>query len=645
MGQQWHSERLSEGLPSWSWWYLASLAAVLLGPGYLVLHQQLWSFPRLVTQSLVIALFYSALALLVRVFAERPQRRPLIVLGGVATAAVVAASVILNRLNWVASAKVFLAGGLLAVIFAVLPLALAPKSRTALAAFTTVGVAVLAALPPERREDTLVLAELAESQNTLYHRILITVQEDLVPPIVTQGGALTRLGDGFLLVTGVGEFYRLKWGADRDRLTAERLALSPASFNRQEMIDAEGPEPVTHFRITDVIIDDRSDPADLYIAHHHYDAETRCVSMRVSRTSLAGALEGGESSAWDVVFESEPCLRVGGEWRLGPDSNLDESGGRLGLHPDGGLLLTLGDHASDGLVRTEGPTRPFAQEQGVAYGKIWLLDGKGGARVYSMGHRNPQGLLVDQQGRIWSTEHGPQGGDELNLIVDGGNYGWPLVTYGVDYAVPVWPLAVDSRTHAGYREPAYVFVPSVGISQVIELGGSEFPRWSGDLMIASLQAQSLFRVRLNADGPIYAEPIAVGARIRDLEQSLDGRIVLWTDDGQIATLRRAELAESSMEEIGKMVYETRCSRCHDAPEGSNAALGPPLYGVVGRKVAAAEDYPYSEALEELGGTWTEELLDRFLQDPTELAPGTRMDVSIPIRRQRQALIQYLASAN
>jgi len=90
----------------------------------------------------------------------------------------------------------------------------------------------------------------------------------------------------------------------------------------------------------------------------------------------------------------------------------------------------------------------------VSYGKTILIHlDDGTSEIYSLGHRNPQGLYVTPEGAIWSTEHGPQGGDELNLIVRGANYGWPLVTYGTDYGSAAWPLSHVQGRHDGYQQP------------------------------------------------------------------------------------------------------------------------------------------------------------------------------------------------
>jgi len=168
--------------------------------------------------------------------------------------------------------------------------------------------------------------------------------------------------------------------------------------------------------------------------------------------------------------------------------------------------------------------------------------------------------------------------------------------------------------------------------------GTAFPRWRHDLLIASLIAESLFRVRLVGERVAYAEPIAVGARIRDVAEGADGRIVMWTDDSRliVASPARNEFA-------GSMAYDA-CARSHGL-EREGTVLGPPLRDVIGSRVASDRSFEYSPALKQLGGTWTEERLDAFLKNPSAVVPGTRMAFEgIADSTRRKALISYLRAS-
>jgi glucose/arabinose dehydrogenase len=171
------------------------------------------------------------------------------------------------------------------------------------------------------------------------------------------------------------------------------------------------------------------------------------------------------------------------------------------------------------------------------YGKIVEVDTVTGShRIFSSGLRNPQGLYRDKQGSIWETEHGPKGGDELNLIQEGKNYGWPVETFGANYEHYTWPLAGTKTSALDSSLPSLAWLPSVAVSNLIGIDHGVFERWQGDLVMGSLRAMSVFRIHLDGTRPVFNEAIFLGERIRDLALDSTGRIVLWTDNGRIGLL-------------------------------------------------------------------------------------------------------------
>jgi cytochrome c2 len=269
----------------------------------------------------------------------------------------------------------------------------------------------------------------------------------------------------------------------------------------------------------------------------------------------------------------------------------------------------------------------------------------GAASIYSLGHRNPQGIVRTSAGLVWSTEHGAKGGDELNLIARGTNYGWPHVTLGADYEQFKWPLSSTQGRHDGYTAPHFAWLPSVGISNLVEVRSDRFATWRGDLLVASLAAGTLYRMRPQGGGVQFVEPIPVGQRVRDLVEGPDGRIYLMLDSGSVGILDALDpegVPETSThfspEMRGQVVFAT-CATCHS---GSGPGTAPTLVGVVGRGVASERGYPYSPGLREVGGRWTPERINAFLADPASFAPGTTMRVD-PIRdsTDRASLIAYL----
>jgi glucose/arabinose dehydrogenase len=155
--------------------------------------------------------------------------------------------------------------------------------------------------------------------------------------------------------------------------------------------------------------------------------------------------------------------------------------------------------------------------------------------IWSYGHRNPQGLVWDNaKQRLWSIEHGPRGGDEINLIEKGKNYGWPVISYGKEYWLP---LAVGEGTHKqGMEQPIKVYVPSIAPSSLLLYTGEAFPHWQGDLFAGALKLHHINRIELDESGVALTEQRLLGdlnERIRALIQSPEGWIYFSTDNGNI----------------------------------------------------------------------------------------------------------------
>ena len=461
-------------------------------------------------------------------------------------------------------------------------------------------------------------------RNTAQYALSVRAYRDLVAPPGADGGAIESIRAGFLLAEGDGVFYWITRHKETDELIAAPLRTTPPPFDRAAFLaDFESANGVYRLRLTDILFDAAG--ARLFAAHQFWRSAERCFTMRVSVIDVKWTPAGAPVTVggWRPVFESQPCIGAGTPF---DDS---ETGGKLALMQDGVLLLTLGDHGYAGL---DGRT-PFAQDALSDYGKILAIDpATGGRSIFSRGHRNPQGLTVARDGRIWSSEHGPQGGDEINLIVEGRNYGWPYVTYGTNYGGRILSLNPDGLNHAAYQEPATAFVPSVAASALIEINGAQFPRWEGDLLLASLRGKSLYRSRVSGDRIIYTEWIGFGERIRDLAQDDQGRIVLWSDNGVVSEITRATTDSA---------YQQFCAACHEPVFGP--AAGPPIRDVVGRRIASSPGFAYSPALQGKGGVWTEENLDEFLRDPEAFAPGTTMRLSGLDDRSRAEVTAELAS--
>lgn len=212
-------------------------------------------------------------------------------------------------------------------------------------------------------------------------------------------------------------------------------------------------------------------------------------------------------------------------------------GSRLAFGPDGMLYITLGE-------RSDTPMRKYAQQLDSHLGKIVRIEPDGSApadnpfvgqadalpEIWTLGHRNVQAAAFDQQGRLWVVEHGTRGGDELNLIVKGKNYGWPLVAYGEEYSGAPIPGAVTDRP--GYEQPAYYWDPVIAPSGAQFYTGDAFPAWRGSLFTGALKDKLLVRLTLENNRVTGEEHLLAdrGQRVRDVRQGPDGALYVVTDE-------------------------------------------------------------------------------------------------------------------
>ncbi|OOE95243.1 PQQ-dependent sugar dehydrogenase [Salinivibrio sp. AR640] len=167
------------------------------------------------------------------------------------------------------------------------------------------------------------------------------------------------------------------------------------------------------------------------------------------------------------------------------------------------------------------------------------------AEVFSFGHRNIQGIALDNTGtRIWAHEHGPQGGDELNVILAGENYGWPTITYGVNYGLGT--QIGEGTSKPGMRQPVYYWDPSIAPSGMIMVDSDRFPMWQGNLLLGSLKFGLLVRLVLEDGKVIHEERMLDGefGRIRDVIQARDGSLLILTDRRNGSVLRVTPLPQS-----------------------------------------------------------------------------------------------------
>jgi len=457
--------------------------------------------------------------------------------------------------------------------------------------------------------------------------------------------ALAQAGDNILFVSRLGQFGYLD-AANHLTTLDLKVDMGLEALRRSGLYD----DPIfqlSEVRTFDLLsVPSGANSYDLYASHHRFEEAGRCFQMVVSRTRIETGPDGVRvvSPAWEDIYVARPCIPIK---NIGMRLAGHEGGGRLALLNAETLLFSIGTHQFDGI--TSPPDQVYGQDSETDLGKIIEISIRNHTgRIFARGMRNPQGLLIDSGGRIWETEHGPKGGDEVNLIRRGGNYGWPTVTYGLEYGSPPlpWPYSPHQGRQDGFDTPRFAFVPSIGASNIIEPNDAEFPDWSTHLLMASLHGNTLFALKTEGDAITYAEPIAMGERMRDMISLSDGRIAIVTDSAKLILIRNADRHEgdprsfvvtgltglappqpdeampTTPEIYGNRMFFYYCGNCHTTT--GEAKAGPPLNGVLGREIGSVEGYPYSDALAGASGRWTRTRLRAFLNHSDARLGGTTM---------------------
>ena len=339
------------------------------------------------------------------------------------------------------------------------------------------------------------------------------------------------------LVQGLVEPWSLAFLPDGELLVTER----PGRL-RRVVGGALQPEPVAG--LPDIVASGQGGLLD--VALHPDFAANRLVYLSyvapaaegVGTEVARGRLDGNTLTGLQVIFRATPKLPGNAHF-----------GSRLLFAPDGNLLITLGERYTE---------REQAQNLANHLGKIIRLKddgsipannpfiGHSGARpeIYSYGHRNVQGIAQQPgTGKVWAHEHGPQGGDELNLLQAGSNYGWPVITYGRNYVTGT--QIGEGSEKPGMAQPVHYWVPSIAPSGFAFYAGEPFARWQGNALIGSLAFDQLVRLEIVDGRVVHEERLLDGrfARIRDVRIGPDGLPYLLAggDAGRIVRLEPAAL--------------------------------------------------------------------------------------------------------
>jgi glucose/arabinose dehydrogenase len=266
------------------------------------------------------------------------------------------------------------------------------------------------------------------------------------------------------------------------------------------------------------------------------------VGDRSATAAARGRLAGDGASVTEVrdIFVQDP-----------PSPTDKHYGSRIVLDGEGHAFVTTGEHSSTA-------ERVFAQDLAKTYGKVVRIDldgtppadnpfaGRDDAipAVWSYGHRNIQSAALDAEGRLWIAEHGPKGGDEVNLVRPGANYGWPVISYGENYSGT--PIGEGVTAREGMEQPIYYWDPVIAPSGMAFYEGAMFPDWQGDLLVGAMRPGALVRLELEGDKVVGEERLLTDqGRIRDIAIARDGAILVVTDAADGKLLRLAPAASLS----------------------------------------------------------------------------------------------------
>ena len=342
--------------------------------------------------------------------------------------------------------------------------------------------------------------------------VSLAITSQSITKAVTEGGnsrgpALALLKDDTVLLGGGrsgGEI--LTWNKKKSAL---RTLGSFIPTNRRE-VDSR-------FAITDIaVLSESAASAKLLISYPRLGKSRSCVEVAVDELNYDRKSQRVKFvSNW---FISKPCV---------PISAVQHAAGRFAVIDKNSVYVTVGD-----LGYSEIDNRSKRGD----LGSIFKVSAKSAERV-SQGHRNPQGIVLFDKNTLLSAEHGPRGGDEINVIKDGGDYGWPFVTYGEPYGSGDYVRPDKTGTHVGFIEPIEYWVPSIAPTELVQLPANGWGSWSGALVLGTLREEVLVFMKIGENFKVTESvQVGMGDRIRDLEVSSNGSLLATTDSGKLITV-------------------------------------------------------------------------------------------------------------
>jgi len=380
--------------------------------------------------------------------------------------------------------------------------------------------------------------------DTAYNHIKL---EYFTVPVYSSYGGIAKIDSDILYLSGDSDLFLFQEDENKKNKFRFKKISAPKIDNKKEIFVKKNEKKVGNyaerfFGIKDILVDNFSNFKNklLFASSLEYNETNDCYTVGVYFTEIKYN-ESFKISGWKNIFLTKKCLTI--DLTKNPKFAAASAGGRIIKLDENHILLSIGDFYADGV---NGPA--LSQDLSNMYGKIIKINFRNSkSEIFSFGHRNPQGLFKDKDNNIFSTEHGPTYGDELNYISQNNNYGWPLATYGTDYKSAdayakkkvgenkkAWPLDITKNTHNFFTKPLFSWGNTIGISNLIVYENDHFSKWNKNLIISTLASNQLIRMNFDYEKQsiIYKENIKIGKRIRDIIAMEDGRIVLLTDRGK-----------------------------------------------------------------------------------------------------------------
>lgn len=337
----------------------------------------------------------------------------------------------------------------------------------------------------------------------------LSISSSLISGAVTTGGgsrgpALAVMKDGTLLLGGGnkgGELF--VWNTTTKKLRN----LGNLIPDSKRLIDSR-------FAITDIaVLSETKRIANLLISYPRLGANGRCVEVVVDQVRYNRKSQRiNQVANW---FVSKPCV---------PVSAVQHASGRFAVVDKNSAYVTIGDL---GFTQVNNRLRRGDLTS------IFLVSASKVTQI-SQGHRNAQGIALINGRDLLAAEHGPRGGDELNLIKPGSDYGWPFVTYGEPYSSGDYIRPTKTGTHDGYIEPLKYWVPSIAPTELVQIPSSGWGEWNNQLALGTLRENSLVFMKFDRNYRITdTQLVNVGHRIRDLEVGINGDLIATTDEGRL----------------------------------------------------------------------------------------------------------------